>query len=373
MSIQTKEQVVVFAPESTQGTAPSAGFVRMPFAMTQPAVERDKALREDDVNGRLVPEPATYAGSAGTITLECPLFAIRSQRVSNAAAVTCPLDALLSACGFDSSAVSANRNQHQYELIEAGAAFADYPSVTIFWEAGGVITQLNGCRGTMSLSFEAGREARVSFEMTGVVAEDYTTTATSFTAANGAAEVLTAADMPAPPSSKGASVSLTSVASGASNTLTGENARGLTLAVDVGVGIEQAADITAAEGRAAPEVTMFAPKATIQHFLATGTTNALGAQLTRDDGLYEFVASIPSADQRGGVSLTAQVQATSASTSDGGGILREDIELSVVKPAGVDTSPLTMVVEGSTAGGGGAAGPQSGGREGAAGGQSEGE
>lgn len=370
MSIQTKEQVVLFAPEATQGTRPSAGYTLLPFAMTQPAVERDKALREDDVNGRLVPEPATYAGSSATITLECPLFAIRAQRASADPAVTCPLDALLEACGLEGSAVSSNRNQHQYDMIEAGAAFASYPSVTIFWEAGGLVTELNGCRGTMTLSFEAGREARASFEMTGVVASDYSSTTSAFTTAEAAAEVLTAAGMPAPPSAKNATLSLTSTASGASNLLTGATARGLTLGVDMGTAIEQATDITAAEGRAAPELTMFAPKINIQHFLAASGTNSLGASLTRDDGLYVFVASIPSADERGGVSLTAQVQATSASVSDGGGILREDIELSAVRPSGADTSPVSLVVEGSTAGGGGASrGGAQGGQDGAAGGQ----
>lgn len=372
MAIQARHQFVFFTSEAAAGVRPAAGagWTALPFALALPSVERQKAIREDDINGRGVPEPGSYAGSMASITLECPLFPIVAERAgANAAAVDCPLDALLAACGWE-AAGGGGDDEREYTLISPGAAFAAYPSASIVWSAGGVWTEMLACRGSMTISFEAGREARASFEMRGVVASDYETAPAAYDAIKNAATKRTAADLPAPPSARGASLTLADDA--AVNQLDG--ALGATLAVEQGANVEQSPDISAAEGYAAPVITNFTPKINTQIFMAkrAADQNILGAAAVREDGLYQFTADFPAARGRGGLNISASVQAASASQEESGGILRDALELSVVMPSDPDDAPLTMTMAAVAPGAGGNAGGRSrapAGGDGAAGGQ----
>lgn len=157
MSLLTRKTIILAKIESAYGTDPTPTGAANAILCSEPEVT---PLEAEYASRDLV---RSYIGASEQLPGIAKVACRFSVEISGSgAAGTAPAyGPLLRACGFD-------------ETITGGVSVAYAPvsasfeSITIYYNRDGVLHELNGCRGTVTLNLEVGQIPRYEFEFTGI-------------------------------------------------------------------------------------------------------------------------------------------------------------------------------------------------------------
>lgn len=330
MATVSRDTWVAVGLETAAGTPAVVGNMRRLDAdFTFPGLEVTKPLRDNATTAHGLPAVPALAATAGTLELTVPVDAASEVRATAADPISPPpYDVLLQCCGLERTDSAPDRTA-TYTL--GGEA-----TCTLEWRAGNRRFQMVGCRGTATLSADAGGDLTWTFSMMGRALVVHRATSAAVPAEVGRAyRRLRTLD---------ASVELANVAQdGSVGSAVALDESLIGVGLDLGTQLSRPGDITAPDGNGLPIITASRPVQTLNMIAPdlTGTSMDAFWGLIVNDALLRVASTFLSPDADVSLQVVlGSASATSGEVSDADGLVSQQITAS-----GVDVAdePLQLI------------------------------